>query len=143
MLAAVLALALCGTALAKTKPVPYVGKTKEGAKISFKLDKGGWIRGLRTMAPMSCGSAQGGNPKGRLATYWPPFDFKLGYKIHYKETGGLTKYYNIRTKRKSKRSKTITGHLEANWSLLGSDGWGGYKILVCETTSSFTAHPKR
>lgn len=139
-LTAVLALALSGSAMAKAKATSWAGKTKEGSKITFKLDRKGWVRGLKTRAPLSCGSAQGGDPKGSIAMYWPPFDFKLGYKIHYKDTAGTTTYYNITTKRKSRR--TITGKLESNWSLLGSDGWGGYRVLVCEMTSSFTAHPK-
>lgn len=138
-LAAVLVLALSGTALAK-QPVRYSGKTKEGSKITFKLDKG-WIRGLKTRAPMSCGSAQGGDPKANIALYWPPFDFKAGYKIHYKDSTGTTTYYNITTRRRA--HGVITGKLESNWSLLTSDAWGGYKILVCQMTSSFTAKPKR
>ncbi len=138
-LAAVLILALSGTALAK-KPVRYSGKTKEGAKITFKLDKG-WIRGLKTRAPMSCGSAQGGNPKASIALYWPPFDFKVSRKIKYKDTSGITTHYNITTHRKA--HGVITGKLESNWSLLASNTFGGYHILVCEMTSSFKAKPKK
>ena len=73
--------------------------------------------------------------------FWPPFDFKLGYKIKYKDTTGITHHYNITTHRKAHR--VITGKLETNWSLLSSDGFGGYRILVCEMTSSFTAKPKK
>jgi hypothetical protein len=137
-LAAVLVLALSATALAK-KPVSYVGKTKEGAKISFKLDQG-WIKDLKTLAPEACGSAQGGDPKASLRTYWPPFSFKVGYKVHWKDTSGYTTYYNIRTR---KLGRTIKGHLESNYSMLVTDGFGGYAIRVCESTSSFSAHPKR
>jgi hypothetical protein len=131
---------LPGVAQAKSHAVHYRGKTSGGSKVTFKLDKS-WIRGFETKAPTTCGSAQGGNPKATAGWYQPPFDFKVGYKIKYKDTTGITTHYNITTHRRA--HKKIVGTFESNWSLLTSDGWGGYRILICEQKSSFTAKPTR
>lgn len=126
------------SALAKAPAVKYVGRTKEGSKISFTVKKG-WIQNLQTMLPQACGSAQGGNPTGRPATFWPPFSFRLGANASA-TSHDPTQHWHVNTRR---HGRTITGKLEMNWSLLGSDGWGGYRIIVCEMTGSFTARPKK
>ena len=49
----------------------YVGKTKEGSKISFAYRKG-TISIISTMVPSTCASGQGGTPRARMTMFDPP-----------------------------------------------------------------------
>jgi hypothetical protein len=119
-------------ASAPSKPVKYAGKTKEGTKISFVLDHG-WVRRLNALVPTTCVSAQGGTPKVDLVLWEIPYKFKLGSrsKVVY---GDPTRHYTMSVHNHGKR---IAGKLSMNYSVLGSDGWGGYRILECLGTASF------
>ena len=49
----------------------YVGKTKEGSKISFAYRRG-IISIISTMVPSTCASGQGGTPRARMTMFDPP-----------------------------------------------------------------------
>ena len=120
----------------------YAGKTKEGSKISFAYRKG-TIALLETMVPSSCGSAQGGNPRGSMSLFDPPFSivFKAnGRESQVKvEKPWPTRYYTVTAR---KHGKGISGKLRLSWSLLSSDTYGGYHILTCVGTGNFSVKPK-
>ena len=119
-------------ATAHAKPLNYKGKTKEGTKISFVLDRG-WVDQLDALLPTTCVSAQGSTPKVDLTWWHVPYKFKVGgtAKLDY---GDPTKHYTITSHRRGKR---VIGKLEENYSLLGSDGFGSYMIWTCLATANF------
>ena len=124
----------------KPKPVEYVGKTKEGTKISFAVVEGQWVTAINTALPYSCVSAQGGPPTAGMVHYAPFRDFRLGakdVKVNIEEPWP-TKNYTITTS--GKLGRAITGKLAANYSMTvgTSDYW---RILTCNATGSFTAKP--
>lgn len=124
-------------AAAAPRPVKYAGKTKEGTKISFVL-KRGWVDQLDTSLPTTCITVQGGTPKV-VFTWWAiPYKFRLGYtaKVDY---GSPTTHYKISTRKQGRR---IIGKLEANYSQLGTDGWGDYIIWHCLGTANFNLNPR-
>ena len=142
-------LALCAAAAIApagadaAKKTQYAGKTVEGSKISFVLD-GSWVDQISTLVPYSCVSAQGGPPTAGLTSWEPPYMFKLGSrdaKVTVEEPWP-TKNYTITVT--GKRGKTIRGKLAVNYSMtVPTAAWGGYRILTCNGTASFTAKPKR
>src|SRR5689334_11606966 len=71
-------LAIAVPAQAAKPVIKYSGKTKEGYKISFGVDKKNWVTGLSTRLQTSCVSAQGGNPLTLPSSWEPPYNFKLG-----------------------------------------------------------------
>jgi hypothetical protein len=136
-------LALPGAASAAHTKDPgwtnYTGKTKEGSKITF-ANRGKWLSLMETTVPSSCGSAQGGNPRVTMTTWDPPFSVSFRAngredQVKVKEPWP-TRYYTVQA---SKHGKTIRGKLRISWSLLSSDAFGGYRILVCQGTANFTA----
>jgi hypothetical protein len=137
VLAAALAALAPAAAQARTHGVNYQGKTSSGTKITFTLN-GSWIDQTFTHVVTSCGSAQGGSTTVGQTTYSPPFRFRLGYDAAA-STSDPTYHYHFSSHRRGKR---ITGKLSVNWSLLGSDGWGGYRIVICQGNASFSALPK-
>jgi hypothetical protein len=130
------ALAAAGPASAGAKsrahPLHFTGKTKEGDKVSFVLD-GHWVDKLQTILPETCISAQGGTPKVDRFVWAIPYKYWVGYTVKVKY-GSPTTYYTITTHRKGNR---ITGKLSANYSLLGTDGFGDYVIWHCLATANF------
>ena len=141
---AVAALATALLALAPAaqagKGTQYKGKTKEGDKISFRLD-GAWLRGISTRMPTSCVSAQGGSPLVQFSSWEPPYDFRVGKtaKVKVKEPWP-ERHYTISTR---KRGRKITGKLKISYSMLANGAWGGWRILTCYGTASFTAKARR
>jgi hypothetical protein len=131
-------LALAGPAAAAKAP-KYKGKTKEGTKVSFVLSgkKHQWVDQFRSSVPTTCVSAQGGNPRVFIHSWSPPYKYLLGYAAKVKYTDPYTTTYKISTKRVSK--KKIKGKLSLNYSMLANNTFGGYHILTCYGTASFTA----
>jgi hypothetical protein len=130
---ATLAVALVPAAAgARTRPLSFKGKTKEGTKISFVLDRG-WVDQLDALLPTTCISVQGGTPRVDLTWWRVPYKFHIGgsSKLDY---GDPTKHYTVTAYRRGKR---VLGKLEENYSLLGSDGFGSYKIWHCLATANF------
>jgi hypothetical protein len=130
--AATAALAPAATVAAKPRPVSFNGKTDEGTKISFVLDRG-WVEQFSTLLPTTCLSVQGGTPHVDFTEWRIPFKYKLGatYKFAY---GDPTKHYTITTRQRGSR---IIGKLSMNFSLLGSDNFGSYMIWHCLATANF------
>lgn len=128
---------LPSAAMAKTGPVSYTGKTKEGTKVSFVLAHG-WLEHLSTRLPTSCVSAQGGTLPIVFADWSIPYKFRLGAtgKVKY---GDPTRHYTITTRKHGKR---VTGKLSINYSKLGSDS-SGWKIYTCQATGAFDLKPRR
>jgi hypothetical protein len=138
LVTATLALLLVPAAAgARAKPVAYKGKTHEGTKISFVIDRG-WVDRLYTLLPTTCISAQGGTPQVSFTIWDPPYKFKLGstQKLEY---GDPTKHYTITTHR---HGRHVRGKLSMNYSMLGSDNFGGYKIWHCLATGGFDLRPR-
>ena len=133
-LLAVVALAVCGTATAGARShlLHFKGKTKEGTKISFVLD-GHWVDQLQTRLPETCISVQGGVPKVDFTDWVAPFKYWVGYTVKFKH-GDPTENYTIIT---HKRGNRITGKLQINYSLLGTNGFGDYVIWHCLATGNF------
>src|SRR5688572_8437671 len=88
------------------KGIKYEGKTKEGTDMSFTLN-GTWVDNIQISAPMSCVSAQGGVPRARVVSFWPPFKFRLGRTGKATDDTSITKHYTLKTK--GKPGKAITG----------------------------------
>ena len=138
---AAVALAAAPAAADAAKPMKYAGKTKEGTKISFVLD-GGWVDRIKTTIPHTCVSAQGGPPTAGMTVWSPPYKFRLG-SVDAKVTvddSWPTTHYAITVK--GRRGRAIRGRLSANW-VMTSYYDGGYRLLECLATGSFTAKPKR
>jgi hypothetical protein len=133
-LAIVAALAVAGPAAAK--PTQYKGKTKEGTKVSFALS-GKWVDQFRSSVPTTCVSAQGGNPIVTIHSWAPPYKYLLGRRAQVKYTDPYTTTYKISTKKAGKRK--IKGKLALSYSMLANNTFGGYRILTCYGTASFTA----
>jgi hypothetical protein len=92
--------------------------------------------------PVLVVSAQGGPPTAGLATWAPPYKFRLGSrdaKVTV-EDPWPTRHYTITVT--GKRGKTIRGKLAVNYAMTSYYD-GGYRILTCNATGSFTAKPKR
>jgi hypothetical protein len=120
----------------------YHGKTKGGEKITF-ANRGKWLSLIETRVPVICGSGQGGIPRGSETDFAPPFSVAFranGREDQVKVADGSspTTYYTVQA---SKHGKKISGKLRMSWSLLSSDAFGGYKVLICQGTSNFTARP--
>jgi hypothetical protein len=126
-----------GAADAAAAPLHYGGRTKEGTKISFVLDRG-WIDQLKTLLPTTCISVQGGTPQVDLILWRIPYKFRLGTtaKVDY---GDPTVHYGLMSRQRGAR---ISGKLSMNYSLLGSDNAGGYKVWHCLATASFDLRPR-
>jgi hypothetical protein len=139
-LAAVALVATPGAADA-AKPMKYAGKTKEGTKITFALD-GPWVDQISTLLPHTCVSAQGGPPTAGMTPWAPPYKFRLGSvdaKVTVEDPWPTT-HYTITVK--GKRGRAIRGKLAANWAMTVPYN-GGWRILECISTGSFTAKPKK
>jgi hypothetical protein len=136
-IACVAALVVPTAAAAKPQPMSYKGKTKEGTKISFVLDRG-WVDQLDTLLPTTCISVQGGTPQVNFTPWGVPYKFRLGYTAKLKY-GDPTKYYTITTHRRATR---IIGKLSMNYSVLGTDGFGDYVIWHCLATANFDLRPR-
>src|SRR4051812_21852664 len=132
-LAIVAALALAGPAAAKSPK--YQGKTKEGTKVSFVLS-GKWVDQFQSSVPTTCVSAQGGNPFVTSHTWAPPYKYLLGRRAQVKHTDPYTTTYTISTKKAG--GKKIKGTLALSYSMLANNTFGGYRILTCYGTASFT-----
>jgi hypothetical protein len=132
-LAIVAALAVAGPAAAKSPG--YKGKTKEGTKVSFVLS-GKWVDQFRASVTTTCVSAQGGNPFVTIHSWAPPYKYLLGRSAQVKYTDPYTTTYKISTR---KAGKKIKGKLALSYSMLANNTFGGYRILTCYGTGSFTA----
>ncbi len=135
-----------GVADAKPKGMKYVGKLKEGSKVSFVL-QGPWIKNLSTMLPYTCGSAQGGLPPIGLAgmkTWAAPYNFKINVgeiKVTDDKNFPTTNYTVTFS---GKRGKAITGKLAMNYSeTVPANNSYGYAIKVCNATGSFKVKPAK
>jgi hypothetical protein len=118
----------------------YHGKTRGGQKISF-ASRGKYLSLIETRVPVICGSGQGGVPRGSETDFSPPFSevFKANGRedqIKVEDGSSPTTYYTVKARRHGKR---ISGSLRMSWSLLSSDGYGGYKVLICQGTTTFSA----
>jgi hypothetical protein len=133
-LAIAAALTVAGPAAAKS--TQYQGKTKEGTKVSFVLS-GKWVDQFRSSVPTTCVSAQGGNPIVTIHSWAPPYKYLLGRRAQVKYTDPYTTTYKISTKKAGKRK--IKGKLALSYSMLANNTFGGYRILTCYGTASFTA----
>jgi len=140
------ALALAAAALmvaaapAQAKDKLYTGKTDQGEKIEVTLHKGKWLL-IDTHLPTHCVSAQGGSPLALKKEWTQRYYFLLGSKGRKTVKKDYpTTHYHYKFRRVGKR---IKGKLHLNYSLLGSDSWGGYRILTCVGDSKFTVKPKR
>lgn len=127
------------SAAATSRIAHYKGKTKEGTKISFVVNRG-WIDRFSTLLPTTCVSAQGGTPKVDLTEWQIPYKYRLGMtaKLEY---GDPTKHYHITTHRGP--GGRVTGKLQINYSLLGSDAFGNYMLWECVATANFNLRPKQ
>ena len=121
----------------------YVGKTKEGSKISFAYRKG-VISIINTMVPSTCASGQGGTPRARMSSFDPPTSVTFranGRESQTKVTEPWPeRYYTITA---SKKGKRLVGKLRLSWSLLIPDSVGGYSILTCVGTGNFNLKPQK
>lgn len=120
-------------ASAQSHVLKFRGKTREGTKVSFALN-GPWIDKFTTLLPATCISAQGGVPRVDFADWTIPYKYRVGYKAQVKY-GDPTRYYTITTRRRGNR---ITGKLQESYSLLDTDGWGGWMIRHCLATGNFS-----
>ena len=129
---------LPATAAASSHLAHYKGKTKEGTKISFVLDRG-WVDQFSTRLPTTCVSAQGGTPGVDFTDWDIPYKYRLGLaaKVDY---GDPTKRYHITTHRG--KGSRVTGKLQVNYSLLGTDGFGGWVLWECLATGNFNLRPR-
>jgi hypothetical protein len=137
-------LALPGAASAGSTHDPgwtnYAGKTTGGQKITFAI-RGKSLSLIETHVPVICGSGQGGIPRGSETSFAPPFSVAFranGREDQVKVADGSspTTYYTVQA---SKHGKRISGKLRMSWSLLSSDAFGGYKVLICQGTTTFSA----
>ena len=84
----------------------YVGKTKEGSKISFAYRKG-TISIINTMVPSTCASGQGGTPRARMSFFDPPQS--VTFRANGRESQTKVKepwperYYTVTASKKGKR----------------------------------------
>lgn len=121
----------------------YVGKTKEGSKISFAYRRG-VISIISTMVPSTCASGQGGTPRARMTMFDPPQS--VIFRVNGRESQKKVKepwperYYTITATKKGKR---IKGKLRISWSLLTSGTFGGYSILTCRGDGNFNLKPQK
>jgi hypothetical protein len=118
----------------------YSGKTRGGDKITF-ANRGKSLSLIETRVPVICGSGQGGVPRGSATSFSPPFSVAFranGREDQVKVADGSspTTYYTVQA---SKHGKKISGKLRMSWSLLSSDAFGGYKVLICQGTTTFSA----
>ena len=136
ILVALVALIVPAAAAAGTSK--YKGKTKEGTRISFVVEHG-WVDQLDAMLPTSCVSSSGGTPGVQFTQWRIPFKYRLGRtaKVKY---GDPTKNYKIETR--ERRNGRVSGEMSINYSLLGSNGSGGYAIWTCLATAKFSL-PRR
>ena len=121
----------------------YVGKTKEGSKISFAYRKG-TISIISTMVPSTCASGQGGTPRARMTMFDPPQS--VTFRVNGRESQTKVtepwpeRYYTITA---SKKGKRIVGKMRISWSLLTSGTFGGYSILTCRGDGNFNLKPQK
>ena len=129
---------LPATAVASFHVAHYKGKTKEGTKISFVVDRI-WVDQFSTLLPTTCVSAQGGTPNVDFTEWQIPYKYRLGVaaKVDY---GDPTKHYHITTHRG--KGGRVTGKLQINYSLLGSDTFGDYMLWECLATANFNLRPR-
>ena len=84
----------------------YVGKTKEGSKISFAYRKG-VISIISTMVPSTCASGQGGTPRARMSSFDPPQS--VIFRVNGRESQTKVtepwpeRYYTVTASKKGKR----------------------------------------
>ena len=115
----------------------YVGKTKEGSKISFAYRKG-TISIISTMVPSTCASGQGGTPRARMSSFDPPQS--VIFRVNGRESQTKVtepwpeRYYTVTA---SKKGKRLVGKLRISWSLLIPGSVGGYSILTCRGDGNF------
>ncbi len=121
----------------------YVGKTKEGSKISFAYRRG-VISIINTMVPSTCASGRGGTPRARISFFDPPQS--VTFRVNGRESQTKVtepwpeRYYTITARKKGKR---IVGKLRLSWSLLIPDSIGGYSILTCRGDGNFSLKPQK
>jgi len=121
----------------------YVGKTKEGSKISFAYRRGK-IALIETMVPSTCASGQGGTPRARMTMFDPPFS--VVFRANGRESQKKVKepwperYYTITARKQGKR---IKGKLRISWSMLTMGTFGGYGILTCRGDGNFNLKPQK
>ena len=121
----------------------YVGKTKEGSKISFAYRKG-TISIISTMVPSTCASGQGGTPRARMTMFDPPQS--VTFRVNGRESQTKVKepwperYYTITA---SKKGKRLVGKMRVSWSMLTMGTFGGYGILTCRGDGNFNLKPQK
>ncbi len=70
---------LPASATASSHVAHYKGKTKEGTKISFVLNRG-WIDDFSTLLPTTCLSAQGATPKVDFTEWQIPYKYRPAWR---------------------------------------------------------------
>lgn len=139
LIPAVLAVALLpGAAAARSRTLHYQGKTKEGPKISFDVDRKGWITHFTTSLTTTCVSAQGGTPRVTFTSWDIPYNYRLGAKVAL-DYGDPTYHYHLATTRGG--GHRVTGRMSINYSLLRYSS--GYYLEHCLATGNFSLKPKR